>query len=96
MALTEALSRQVYDPALHLRPGESEPPAANTKQRLGRYVEVALPGEHTSIVSLIRAAIELSQRIKHQDAPTRRDAGLAADAVILLANLLRRLAEPDR
>lgn len=25
---------------------------------------------------------------------TRRDAGIGADAVILLANLLRRLAEP--
>jgi len=34
--LTEALSRQVYDPAVHLQPGEDEPPAARTKQPLTR------------------------------------------------------------
>jgi len=32
--------------------------------------------------------------VKHRTTPTRRDAGIAADAVILLANILRRLAEP--
>lgn len=44
---------------------------------------------------LVRASIEMAQEVKHSDTPTRRDAGLAADAVILLANLLRRLDEPE-
>jgi len=42
--VTEALSRQVYDPAVHLRSGEDEPPVAKTKQRLDRYIDDALTG----------------------------------------------------
>ena len=34
-----------------------------------------------------------AQHIKHSETPTRREAGIAADAVIQLANLLRRLDE---
>ena len=32
--------------------------------------------------------------VKHTSTPTRRDAGIAADAVIELANLIRRPDEP--
>ena len=35
VGVLEALSRTVYDPAQHLRPGEQEPPPDKTKQRLG-------------------------------------------------------------
>ncbi len=94
--LTEALSRQVYDPAVHLQPGEDEPPAAKTKQRLTRYVELALPAaSNAGLRKLLVASIEMAQQVKHDDTPTRREAGLAADSVILLAHLLRRLAEPE-
>jgi hypothetical protein len=34
----------------------------------------------------------MAQAVKHRSTPTRREAGLAADAV-LLANLLRRINE---
>jgi hypothetical protein len=34
-----------------------------------------------------------AQEVKHDTAPTRRDAGIAADPVIMLANLLRRLEQ---
>ena len=40
---------------------------------------------------LVNKAIELAHRVKHSETPTRRDAGVSADAVILLANILRRL-----
>ena len=40
-----------------------------------------------------RATIELAQAVKHSGAPTRTEAGVLADAVILLANMLRRLDE---
>jgi hypothetical protein len=93
--VTEAISRTVYDADRHLRPGETEPPVANTKQRLDRFVEDALPSaENASLRRLARAAIDVAQAIKHRSTPTRRDAGVAADAVILLANLLRRIDEP--
>lgn len=95
VAILEALSRQVYDPGIHLRKGEQEPPIDRTKIRIERYIEDALPNAgDAELRKLVRAAIEFSHSIKHSETPTRRDAGVAADAVILLANLLRRLAEP--
>lgn len=94
VVLLEALSAQVYDPGKHLRPGEAEPAVAKTKQRLERFIEDAAFGtENAGLRKLARASIELAQEIKHSDTPRRRDAGIAADTVILVANLLRRLAE---
>ena len=93
--VTEALSRQLYDPERHLREGESEPPIANTKQRLERFVEDAAAGSDASLRKLVRASIEMAQAVKHRDTSNRRDAGIASDAVILLANMLRRLVNDD-
>jgi len=92
--VTEALSRQVYDPAVHRNPGEQEPPVAQTKQRLERYVEDAAAGaDNTALRKLAHATIEIAQHVKHSETPTRREAGIAANAVIQLANILRRLDE---
>lgn len=94
--VTEALSRQVYDPDRHLRVGEDPPAIDKTKQRIGRYVEDAAVGpDNASIRKLAAATIELAQHVKHSPTPTRREAGIAADAVIQLANILRRLGEPE-
>lgn len=94
VGMLEALSRVVYDPAKHLREGEDEPPVDRTKQRLGRYIETALPGEpNEEIRGLANKTIELAHRLKHSESGTRQMAGIAADAVILLANILRRLEE---
>ncbi len=94
VAVLERLGEAVFDPELHLNEGEQVPPVANTKDRLGRFVEHAAAGPaNAEIRKLARAAIELAQAVKHQSEPTRRNAGIAADSVILLANLLRRLAE---
>ena len=94
VAVLEALSAHMYDPGSHLRDGEEEPPVAHTKQRLERYVEDAVPGsDNAALRKLARAAIEFAQQVKHSNTPTRREAGIAADGVILLANLLRRLDE---
>jgi hypothetical protein len=96
VAVTEALSRQVYDPARHLREGEEEPPIGNTKQRLERFIEVAAPGSENAVLRrLARASIDYAQHVKHSATPTRREAGIAADAVIQLANVLRRLDEDE-
>ena len=60
--------------------------------RLGRYVEDALPGSsNVELRGLLTRAIEFAQRVKHDHTPTRREAGIAADSVILLANILKRL-----
>lgn len=92
--LTEALSRKVYDHASHTPDGEAEPPVAKTKLRLERYVEARLPGkDNAEMRAFARSVINLSQAVKHGGAPTRTEAGIVADAVILLANMLRRFAE---
>jgi hypothetical protein len=96
VGVLEALGRTVYDPAKHLREGETPPLPDKTKQRIGRYVEDALSGpENEELRALVNRAIELAQHVKHSSTPTRREAGVAADAVIMLANILRRLAEPE-
>jgi hypothetical protein len=90
--LTEALSREVYDHVAHTPEGEDEPPAANTKVRLTRYIDARLPGRgNAEMRKFARSAIELAQAVKHSGAPTRTEAGILADAVIALANMLRRL-----
>lgn len=92
VAVLEALSRTIYDPAVHLRDGETEPPSDKTKLRLGRYVEDSLAGkDNEAIRAVANKVIELAHSVKHSTAPTRREAGIAADSVIMLANILRRV-----
>jgi hypothetical protein len=96
VAVLEALSRTVYDPSRHLRSGEEPPLPAKTKQRLERYVEDSLAGgDNVHLRGLATKVIDVAQAVKHSTTPTRREAGIAADAVVLLANILRR-AEQDQ
>lgn len=92
VAVLEALSRTIYDPSVHLRDGETEPPADKTKQRIGRYVEDSLAGsDNEAIRGVVNKVSDLAHSVKHSTAPTRREAGIAADSVIMLANILRRV-----
>lgn len=92
VAVLVALSRTIYDPTVHLRDGETEPPPDKTKQRLGRYVEDSLAGkDNEAIRGVANKVIELAHNVKHSMEPSRREAGIAADSVIMLANILRRV-----
>ena len=92
VAVLEALSAAAYDPARHLFPGESEPPLAQTKNRLTRIVEVdSEPEGSDELARLARATVEMAQAVKHNAAGSRNRAGVAADAVIQLANIIRRI-----
>lgn len=93
VAILEALSATVYDHSRHQRGNDAEPPVASTKARLDRYVEVEFAGaENAELRKLARATIELAQAVKHRRATVSRiEAGIAADAVILLATMLRRI-----
>lgn len=91
--LLEAVSKVAYDPEQHLRDGEEEPAVAQTKNRLERVVEDGLPGSgSTEMRKLARAAIDAAQAVKHNPTPNRLSAGLAADAVILVASMMRRIS----
>lgn len=92
VAVLEAISRTVYDPSLHLRAGEVEPPVDRTVIRIGRYVEDSLAGAvNMEVRGVVKKVSELAHKTKHRPTPTRREAGIAADSVILLANILRRV-----
>jgi hypothetical protein len=53
-----------------------------------------LPGKgNEELRRLAKTTIEAAQAMKHRGTPTRTEVGIAADAVILLANMLRRLDE---
>jgi hypothetical protein len=94
VGVLEALSKIVYDPAKHLRAGETAPTVQQSKMRIERYIEDAMAGpENEDIRGLTRKAIVLAHHIKHSGSSTRREAGIAADAVILLANILKRLEQ---
>lgn len=96
IAVLEALSVHVYDHATHTPPGEPEPPKGNTKTRLDRYIDHALKGPgNAELRGLARKTIEFAQAVKHNPGGTRMRAGIAADAVIQLANVLRRLADGE-
>lgn len=91
VAVLEAVGEVVYDPERHLREGEEAPSREKSKQRLERYVEDSLAGrENTKVRGLATKVIELAHSVKHQPEPTRRDSGIAADATVLLVNILRR------
>ncbi|MDI1288974.1 MAG: hypothetical protein PSX37_03360, partial [bacterium] len=93
VAVLEALSAVAYVHARHAA-GDEEPPIASTKSRLDRAIEVDLEGgRNAELRKLARAAIDVAQAAKHRrETVTRTEAGIAADAVILLANILRRIS----
>lgn len=94
VTVTELLGDAVYDPAKHDQAGESPAPRGKTKDRFERYIRTVLAGKDNAAArSLARAIVVFSQEVKHATTPTRREAGLAADSVIMLANLLRRLEQ---
>lgn len=91
VAVLTAVSEVAYDHARH-GDEESEPRVVETKKRLERVVAVELPGSGSAeIRKLARAAIEAAERVKHGGSPTRTDAGIIADATLLVANMMRRL-----
>lgn len=95
VAVLEALSAVAYDPARHLYSGEVEPPLDKTKNRLSRVMEHELAAVGSDeLTKLGRATIEAAQAVKHNLDGTRMRAGIAADAVIQLVNMVRRL-RPD-
>lgn len=92
VAVLEAISRTVYDPTVHVRDGETELSPDKTKLRISRYVEDSLAGKgHEAIRGVVVKTTELAHSVKHSTEPTRREAGITADAVIMLANILRRV-----
>jgi hypothetical protein len=90
----ENLGEVAFDPAVHLTVGAPMPTRGRTKDRFEAVIAYALPGsENDNLRKLARAVVEQAQEVKHSRTPSRRNAGIAADSVIFLANMLRRLVD---
>ncbi len=95
VGVLEALSALVYDPAVDCPAGAQTPPIDKTDVRIGAYIDRRLPGSpNEELRGLVKKASALSHKIKHSPRADRTSSGLGADAVILLANMLRRLSDP--
>lgn len=91
VSVIEALSAAAFDES-QLPPGEPLPPVGNTMDRIDVYIRFNLSGRDNEILrGLIRKSNEWANKVKHRSTPGRLDAGIAADAVTLLASTLRRL-----
>ncbi len=96
IGVLEALGETVFDPKEHLREGETAPPRDKTKPTCVSAATSKTPCLAASTRTFgdsPNKAAALAQHVKHAPTPTRREAGIAGDAVILLANLLRRLEQ---
>lgn len=94
VGVLEALSETVYDPAVHCPPGVDVPPVSNTEIRIGAYIDQRLPGSaNKTLRGVVQRSGRLAHSLKHSEKANRTSTGIAADAVILLANILRRLRE---
>ena len=90
----EHVGEAAFNPAIHLPVGTPVPRRDRIKDRLEAVIPHTLPGpENERLRKLERSTIAVAQEVKHRRTSTRRDAGITADSVVMLANLLRRLRD---
>lgn len=94
VGVLEELSRILYQPDVHCAPDVKPPPVDKTGIRIGAYIDRRLKGSgNEELRGLVKKVSALSHKIKHSPTADRATAGIAADAVIMLANILRRLKD---
>lgn len=92
--ILEMLAEVAFDPIKYAVSGLPVPNKAQTKIRLELIIKKELPpSDFEYAFKLSSACIELAQKVKHSPTPTRREAGIAADSVILLVNIIRRITQ---
>lgn len=88
------LSEAAFVPDRHLPDGEDLPPIAKTKNRFSMIISRELAGPNqASLLKVAHAIVELAEAVKHGNSPSRTDAGIVADSVIMLVNLMRRITD---
>jgi hypothetical protein len=92
--VVEMLAEVAFDSNKYALQGMPVPNKSQTKIRLELILKKELPqSDFEHAFKLSSACIELAQRVKHSPTPSRREAGISADSVILLVNIIRRITQ---
>lgn len=95
--IIQLLCDVTFDPDRHKADPAKRYNRSDTKDRLEAVIEIELPGpSNAALRKYCRSLVELSQDTKHATTPNRQQAGMSADGVIALANMLRRIVPVDR
>jgi hypothetical protein len=86
-----------YLPSRHT-PGIEKPlPLDKDKNRCEAIIETELRGSQSDVlISYAKSVISLAHHVKHSPPANRTEAGIAADASIALANMLRRVTKVSK
>ena len=94
--ITELLAEMVFDEQRHLEDDVDPPHAGQTKNKFDLVIQQEFPGEgNHEIRKSMRSTIDLAQTLKHRRNPKKREVAIAADATILLVNMMRSLLDPQ-
>jgi hypothetical protein len=89
----EQLATVAYVQDVHGRFADGEPTKGETKKRFDAIIAAHATGKENELLrKTAKSVVELAQQVKHRHTPSREDAGIAADSVIVLVNLIRRLS----
>ncbi len=90
------LGQVVFDPKRDLPAGEEEPGPDDAKKRINFHVRRLAAGERAENVrKVVNASYAQANAAKHRHTATRTDAGVAANATVLIVSTLRLLADED-
>lgn len=93
--IIEGISRVAYKQDIHGDPADtSEPPVDKTNVRIGRVIEFGLDGrKNAELRALAKSSSEVAHKVKHATTPNALQAGIACDAIILLASIVQRIEQ---
>lgn len=91
------LGHVVFDPARDLGEEEEEPGRDDAKERIGFFLRRVASGKHNeNIRKLVNGAYGQANAAKHRHMATRTDAGIAANATVVIVSTLRLLSDEDQ
>jgi hypothetical protein len=90
--ILEILGDVAFEPDKYLAAGEGVPARDKTKNRFDRIINCELAGsDNEELRGYARKLVEVAHLVKHRATPSRKEAGVASDGVIALANMMRRI-----
>lgn len=94
LGVLEAVGDVVYDQSA-LGSDETTEPRDRVKQRIAWFLNRELAGEPAQeLRTLVNSTVTVANRVKHGRDLSQETVGMAADATVLVASMIRRLAKP--